>query len=457
MAPKHHINGHAPNLESYFNSKLHLEASVETAVTLLKRRQIHGPEQCALATAHILSQVVVKSKWADVDQLLDRVYQVGRKLVDAQPQELVIGNIIRRVLGLIRDEAEEDRNENANETGGDFVPDLRTAATTAAATSLSFSASPTSAHAPISSSLPRPSRQASLVPASGSYQSMFNLLSAAEPSPSVGGDASSTVSGASTPVHLASGQGHGSAVNFAGRHSALRDEIVDGIEEIKDEIGQADDQIAGFAEGQIKPGDFVMVYAPSRSVEKFLVKAALRRRYTLFLVNDNSPTHSSTGLQAVGERYASLLKRLSAAKVNVIRVANNAVASYIPRTSKIVLDARAIAADGGVLVDSGGGRVARAAHAQGCTVLVVGGVYKVSPESWTDPDAFVEWGDPGRLARFADGAILDGIKIESAMTEYLPPGLIDIYVTNLGPHSKHYLESVIADHYKNEDLELYGQ
>lgn len=33
MAPAHHNIGHAPNLESYLKSKLHLEASIETAVT----------------------------------------------------------------------------------------------------------------------------------------------------------------------------------------------------------------------------------------------------------------------------------------------------------------------------------------------------------------------------------------------------------------------------------------
>jgi len=34
---------------------------------------------------------------------------VGRRLMAAQPREMVVGNIVRRVLGLIRDEAEGDR------------------------------------------------------------------------------------------------------------------------------------------------------------------------------------------------------------------------------------------------------------------------------------------------------------------------------------------------------------
>lgn len=35
---------------------------------------------------------------------------MGRRLVAAQPREMVVGNIVRRVLGLIRDEAEDDRD-----------------------------------------------------------------------------------------------------------------------------------------------------------------------------------------------------------------------------------------------------------------------------------------------------------------------------------------------------------
>ncbi|CAK7237552.1 GCD complex subunit gcd7, partial [Sporothrix curviconia] len=96
--------------------------------SLLKRRQIRGPEPCALVTAHVLVQVVAKSKWRDVDQLLDRVFQTGRKLVDAQPQELVLGNIVRRVQGLIWDEAATDRTDERDDQQSSMansVSDLR--------------------------------------------------------------------------------------------------------------------------------------------------------------------------------------------------------------------------------------------------------------------------------------------------------------------------------------------
>lgn len=44
-----------------------------------------------------------------MQKLIERIQQVGRRLTEAQPREMVVGNIVRRVLGLIRDEVEDDR------------------------------------------------------------------------------------------------------------------------------------------------------------------------------------------------------------------------------------------------------------------------------------------------------------------------------------------------------------
>ncbi|CAK7274758.1 GCD complex subunit gcd7 [Sporothrix epigloea] len=419
---------HAPTLDIFLHAHppLSLETTIERACSLLKRRQIRGPEACALVTAHVLAQVVAKSKWSDVDQLLDRVYQTGRKLVDAQPQELVLGNILRRVQGLIRDEAVTDRTDERDEQQSSVSNSISDLHDTLIPTAMKSSTSLTA--------LARNTRQPSLI---ATPQSMFNLLSAVEPS-LMSGDMSSVGSGASTPTPARTTHPSG-----GGRVAALRDEILDGIEEIKDEIGQSDDQIAGFAESQIRPGDSVLVYEPSCTAERFLIKAA-RRKYTLFLV---------------GAASATLEKKLAMAKCSVIRISRDAVSSYMSRVHRVVLDAHAIAANGGVVTHAGGARLARAAKAAGRTVLVVGGVYRLSPEPLTRPDSFVEWGEPSRLVRFADGSLVGdgGLDIEMPLTDFVPANLVDLYVTNLGPHSKDYLEIVISDHYKCEDLELYRQ
>ena len=127
--------GYAPNLSVYLKSlkNVPLESSIENLISfvprhypscasntdkisLLKRRQIRNSRPCAMATAHLLLRVVAKFRWAHIGQLLERIQQVGQRLIEAQPREMVVGNIVRRVLGMIRDEAKEDRAEDGSDT-----------------------------------------------------------------------------------------------------------------------------------------------------------------------------------------------------------------------------------------------------------------------------------------------------------------------------------------------------
>lgn len=73
---------------------------------LLKRRQIHGSRPCAIATTYLFLQILEKSNYKSVPQLLERIRGTGRRLIDAQPRELVVGNVVRRVLGLVREVTE---------------------------------------------------------------------------------------------------------------------------------------------------------------------------------------------------------------------------------------------------------------------------------------------------------------------------------------------------------------
>lgn len=429
MAPSH--AGYAPNLEKFIKSLKgqSLDASVEGLISLLKRKQVRGSEGCAIATARILLQVVAKSKWSDVDQLLDTVQRVGRRLAQAAPRELVISNIVRRVLGLIRDEAREDRN--GNEFGTDSVSDIQSISTD---------------HVP---ALPKPGVVAAPVRpalmATNSFhfsKSLFNLLSA-ESTTTTGstttGSPTTPVSGAFTPI---------SGGLTASVH-ALRSEVIDGIEEIMDEISQVADQIASFAEVQIHPGDYILVHRPSPTVERFLIRAAAKRQFTVLIASSTPPKGGSDA------PYASLRKKLNAARVKTINVMSSGLVAYMPKVNKVVMGASAVLPNGAIISDGGSGLVARAAREFSKPVIVLSGVYKLCPEVAYDLEAAVELGDSSSYVSFADGPIVNGVEVENAVTELVPPEMIDMYITNLGPHTKDHLDSIMADHYKPEDFDLH--
>ncbi|KAI1425663.1 initiation factor 2 subunit family protein [Xylaria sp. FL1777] len=420
---------YTPSLEKFLDSlkSRPVQASVELLISLLKRRQIKGAEACATATAHILLQAVARDKWTNVDQLLGRIQLIGRKLVAAQPHELAIGNIVRRVLGLIRDEASEDRNDASTDSPRPASPPV-----------------PAPSH---TSSPPKPTRPPNLglIGSFARTQSMFNLLSDPNVFPSPGSNASTPgqVSGASTPIL------NPQATNI----SALRSEVIDGIQEIMDEIKMVDEQVQTYADIFIHPGDYILVYQPSRTVQKFLTRAALKRKFTVLLVVDPSSAIGSDS------QYASLLKSMASNGSSVITILNAGLMAYMSRVDKVILGARAITAQGGVIVDSGAAAIARAARERRRTVLVLGGVYKLSPESKLLSESQVEWGDPSKYVNFADGSLVSNVKVKNAVSEFLPADQVDTYITNLGAHAQENLHTIIADHYKEEDInfDLYGR
>ncbi|KAI0424869.1 initiation factor 2 subunit family protein [Xylaria sp. FL1042] len=421
--------GYTPSLEKFLDSlkSRPVQASVELLISLLRRRQIKGAEASATATAHILLQVVARDKWTNVDQLLGRIQLIGRKLVAAQPHELAIGNIVRRVLGLIRDEAEEDRNDASTGSPRPASPPV-----------------PTPSHA---SPPPKPARPSNLS-SIGSFartQSMFNLLSDPNVFPPTGSNASTPgqLSGASTPIL------NPQPTNV----SALRSEVIDGIQEIMDEIKMVDEQVQTYADIFIHPGDYILVYQPSRTVQKFLTRAAVKRKFTVFLVVDPSSVTSSDG------QYASLLKSMASNGSSVITVLNAGLMAYMSRVDKVILGARAITAQGGVIVDSGAAAIARAARERRRTVIILGGVYKLSPESKLLSESQIKWSDASKYVSFARGDLVSPVKVKNAESEFLPADQVDTYITNLGAHAQENLHTIIADHYKEEDInfDLYGR
>ncbi|KAJ6437148.1 RING finger domain-containing protein [Purpureocillium lavendulum] len=419
--------GYAPDLEKYLKSLkgLPLEASVEKLISLLKRRQIRGSEPCAVATAHILLQVVARSKWHDVDTLLDNVGNIGSRLADAQPRELVVANIVRRVLSLIRDEAAEDRNEPSSETQSEAPmspspgdphytanPPMSLTKQDASGDHISSNASPQ----PPSRPGPVPSYSSVSVP-----KSLFHLLSASPPSDSamMGSSSPFRNSGTSTPTN------RGGATPYSQVHS-LRSEVIDGIEEIMDEIGQVDDQIAASAEVQIHPRDHILVHQPSPTVERFVLRAAARRKFTVLIATETPRRQTGEAPQ-----NAVFRKKLASAGITVITVTSSTLKTYMPHVDKVIIGARAVVANGGVVTDAGAAAIARAAREKGTPVFVLSGVYKLSPENPFHEGSVIEWGDPSTYVSYEDGVMVNSAEIRTPVMELVSPDFIDTYITNL--------------------------
>lgn len=91
---------------------------VDAFILKLKRRELLGSNAVALQTADLLRTLISRKKFTSVSELLESMRAVGAALTAAHPIELCIGNIVRRVLYIIRHEAAAIVKELQSE-GGD--------------------------------------------------------------------------------------------------------------------------------------------------------------------------------------------------------------------------------------------------------------------------------------------------------------------------------------------------
>ena len=422
---------------------------------LLKRRQIRDSKPCAMATAYLLRRVVETFKFTDVQALIERVQQVGQRLLAAQPREMAIGNIVRRVLGVIREEAEEDRDretkgynlpgahsrqESAGETGSRAPNAPGTMSRALSSSPLRQSASTQSSpESPEGGEVQRPSpvtkyaSHANTSPGPGAT-SMFSLLShprstAALPTPILGSH--------SPESHLPLAN---TALSTGTAAKDLRAEIVEGVQEILEELDQADDQIAGYSLEHIHSNEIILTHKSSITVQKFLLKAAVKRRFTVVHVEGFPNGHESTHATVIGKAKEdtddesgteSFQKSLTTAGITVTLIPDSAVYALMSRINKIILDTHVIFANGGLVAAAGAKVIAQAANMHRTPVIVLSGVYKLSPVYPFDIDSLMEDGDPGRVIDYGEGDLVNNVEFENPLFEYLPPELVNLYITNL--------------------------
>ncbi|OQD77675.1 hypothetical protein PENDEC_c002G04536 [Penicillium decumbens] len=422
-----------PGLASFLKSlnTNPIDTSIENLISLLKRRQIRHSRSCATATAYLLLRVVSACRTSDPVKLIERVQSVGRRLIAAQPREMVVGNIVRRVLGLIREEAEGDHDAEfaLSEAGSESLPQ----------TPRGFDDS----SLPLDRDVLRP--DADRPAPRPSLTSMFSLLS--HP---VDDNSPASTPGSQSPRGI---PGHAPSKD-------VRAEVLEGINEITDELDQVDDQIASYALEHIHSNEIILTHTSSTTVQKFLVKAAAKRKFTVIhaesFPNNHDATHATVSGNAPADEenmsFEAFQKPLIALGITVILIPDSAVFALMSRVNKVILGTHSVLANGGLVAAAGTRVIARAAKVHQTPVVVVSGVYKLSPVYPFDFDSLIEYGDASKVLPYEDGDLVDQIDVQNPLYDYVPAELVDLYITNLGGHAPSYLYRIVSDHYRKEDI-----
>ncbi|KAI4212503.1 MAG: hypothetical protein LQ351_004755 [Letrouitia transgressa] len=458
-----HSSVPSPGLASFLNSvkSRPVEASIAHLILLLKHRQIRNSRSCAIATAHLLRKIVAAHRVTDVSELIERIQIAGQRLAGAQPKELAVGNIVRRVLAVIRVEAEENREGGMSKQSkvgaerhsrtpernvvSEHHQDIDSSASNLLRQTISDSprsprpttdvssgsVSPQNAFQQPDPTLHLPYANSNNAPA---VTSMFSLLS-------------QPTSRAKPPSTLPDTQSlrdlepkNTKAQSQLSSTRDLRAEVIEGIEEIIDELNQVDDMIAGYALDHIHVNEIILTYTSSVTVQNFLLRAATKRKFTVVYAeafpNEHEGTHT-VATRAVKPQTENNLspevfqKSLSAAGITVILIPDAAVFAIMARVNKVILGTHVVLANGGLVAAAGVKVIAEAASAHKVPIVVLTGIYKLSPIYAFDVDSLIENGDTGKIFGYEEGDLVQRVGVINPLFDYVPPDLVDLYITNL--------------------------
>lgn len=418
---------------------------VDEFATKLKRRQVEGSLTTAKRTAELLRQVVSHQRLpssSPAPTLLEAVKTVGIRLIAANPTELTIGNIVRRVLHIIREEdvslsavfegklpgkyggtadgkygGTVDGNfEEGSETGDVYGEEGSFSAVAVAAATRSFLRAP----------------------------SLHNLLESVPAVARTSSDSASSVDWES--------RGRGVDVKST-RSWKLKHNVIEGISELLEEIVNFRSQLAEQALEHIHQNEVILTFGRSRTLLTFLLEAKKKRSFQV-IVAEGAPRYDGH----------LLARDLSLAGLPSLVLPDSSVPALLPRVHLCVVGgARAVMANGGALAPTGAHAMALAARACRVPAVILAPMVKLCPMYPHNPRTMLnDMRSPSEvldLSEFSDfledeeggGGGGARIQVVNPSFDYIPPELISLFITDTGGHNPSYVYRLLAEYYSPED------
>ncbi|MCO5584146.1 hypothetical protein L7F22_038069 [Adiantum nelumboides] len=398
------------------------QAAVNDFVYKLKRRQVEGSLVTARLTAVLLRQVISQQRLAlpsPAATLIETVKSVGLQIIAANPIELTVGNVVRRVLHIIREEEASLETKTLADVSFIVLSDDDESDEKA-----SFSAAAVAAA----------NRSVLRAP------SLHNLLEsiparAAACTTSSGGDSESK-----------SKSGEKNSKIWKLKHS-----VIEGINELLQEIDSYHAEVADQALQHIHHNEVIMTCGRSHAVLQFLLEAKKKRSFEVF-VAEGAPRYQGQ----------TLARELADANLQTTLIADAAVYALISRVNMVIVGAHAVVANGGVMVPVGLHMVALAARRHAVPFVVLAGLHKLCPQYPHNPYVLLnDMKSPSDIIDFGYMSdCLDGgsgrstLRTVNPTFDYVPPDLVSLLITDIGGHTPSYVYRIVAEYYSPEDFVL---
>ncbi|TXG49071.1 hypothetical protein EZV62_024946 [Acer yangbiense] len=408
----------------------------------LPQTKIEGSQATARQTAELLRSVISQQRVPYTNQagaLIDAMKVVGEQLIAANPVELAVGNIVRRVLHIIREE------------------DL--SLTTAAISGMNLSAvsdddddGDRDDHPVLSAAAVAAAARSTLRP-----PSLHTLLE--------------DMPGSAAVPHTSSsgGDSEGKTADKSTITRKLKHDVIEAVNELIQDIITCHEQIAEQAVEHIHQKELsslhglhasicsevlevILTLGSSRTVLEFLCAAKEKKRSFRVFVAEGAP------------RYQGhlLAKELVARGLQTTLITDSAVFAMISRVNMVIVGAHVVMANGGVIAPVGLNMVALAAQKHAVPFVVLAGSHKLCPlyphnpevllNELRSPSELLDFGEFSDCMDFGSGTGSPLLHVVNPTFDYVPPKLVSLFITDTGGHNPSYMYRLIADYYSADDL-----
>ncbi len=187
-----------------------------------------------------------------------------------------------------------------------------------------------------------------------------------------------------------------------------------------EELDNVHNLIANQSIRHIHNDEVIMTLGMSRTVEQFLVTAARKRKFEVFVVECAPMLHGH-----------GTAVRLAKEGISTTLITDAAVFAIMARVNKVIVGTHAVMANGGLIAPVGTSLLAQAAKYYNVPLIVCAGLFKLTPLFAFDHQTYNEVASPEALIPFHEAEDFRSVHGEFPLYDYVPPDLISLLIANL--------------------------
>ncbi len=225
----------------------------------------------------------------------------------------------------------------------------------------------------------------------------------------------------------------------------MKNNILLNIEDLISELDLTTELINAKTNKHINENEVILTANHSDQLEDFFIECSKKKKFKVYIA-ESSPSLNGF-IQA---------KNLIKKGIDTTIIEDTEIYSIIPKITKVIIGTRAIVANGGLISYNGVYNICLFANMFNIPVIVVGGSFKLTPLYIFGHDTYNEFLSPdvifGKDINFQGD--ISNIRFNTPGYDYVPPELITIYVTNYGSQNPANIYRLFMEFYSQEDYFL---